>query len=86
MKSVRLDDRLEANLRAAARASGVTESEFIRAAVEERSRQVLGDNLEERLNGVIGAVQARGGRARNASKHYTELLRRSKRKVAKRRS
>ena len=86
MKSVRLDDRLEASLRAAARASGVTESEFIRAAVEERSRQVLGDSLEERLSGVIGAVHAGGGRARKSSKRYTELLRSSKRKVAKRRS
>ena len=86
MKSVRLDDRLEANLRAAARAIGVTESEFIRAAVDERSRQVLGDSLEERLSGVIGAVSTRGGRARISSKRYTELLRRSKPKGAKPRS
>ena len=86
MKSVRFDDRLQARLSAAARAAGVTESEFIRQAVAERSEQLLGDSIEHRLSGVLGAISSRGGRARKASSHYLDLLRQQRRKGSKRRS
>lgn len=78
MKSLRLSRELETLLRAAANASGVTESEFIRQAVEYRSRQVLNGGLDERLVGVIGAVRSRGGRAQQAHAKYRDLLKRDK--------
>jgi hypothetical protein len=86
MKSVRLDADLQAQLRRAARATGVSESEFIRQAVADRSQEVLGDGLEELLGGLVGVVHSRGGRARQTSRRYVEVLRRKKLGGAKRRS
>lgn len=78
MKSLRLSPELETLLRAAAEASGVSESEFIRQAIEFRSKQVLNGGLDEQLAGVIGAVRSRGGRAQQAHVKYRDLLKRSK--------
>jgi hypothetical protein len=74
MKSVRLDPDLEASLRAAAKAARMSESEFIRQAVAERSRQVLSVDSDERYAGIIGAVRSKGGQARDAHRRYAELL------------
>lgn len=76
MKSVRLDSHLEARLREAAHLAGVTESEFIRAAIEERSEATLAGVLESQLGGLIGAIRSNGGRAANAHQRYRELLKR----------
>ena len=76
MKSVRLDSDLHARLKEAARMAGVTESDFIRAAIDERSEATLAAGLENRLIGLIGAVQTKGGRVTNAHRHYRELLKR----------
>ena len=86
MKSVRFDAVLQSMLKAAARMAGESESEFIRQAVAERSEQLLGDRLEERLGGLVGAIHSRGGRARDASKQYVGLLRRRPRQRSKPRS
>jgi len=76
MKSVRLDPALQARLRQAAQLARVSESEFIRAAIAERSDATLADSLEARLDGLVGTVRSKGGRARQAHERYRELLRR----------
>ena len=83
MKSVRLDPKLEARLKQAARLSGVTESDFIRAAIIERSDATLTDNLESRLVGIVGAVHSKGGRARQAHERYGEILKADKARTRK---
>lgn len=83
MKSVRLDKDLEARLSESARIAGVSESEFIRAAIDERSRAILAAGLESRLTGLVGAVRTRGGRATNAHQRFRELLKRSKTRTTK---
>jgi ribbon-helix-helix CopG family protein len=74
MKSVRLDSDLQARLTEAARTAGVSESEFIRAAIVERSEATLADRLEGRLAGLVGAIKSKGGRATKAHQRYRELL------------
>ena len=74
MKSVRLGNELEARLRQAASREGVSESEFIREAVSERADSVLSTSLEDRLAGVIGAVNTGRVDARNAHKRFAQLL------------
>ena len=54
--------------------AGVSESEFIRAAIDERTGATLGDRLDSRLIGLIGTVHTKGGRATNAHQRYQELL------------
>lgn len=74
MKSVRLGEELEARLKQAALREGVSESEFIRDAVAERTDSVLSASLEDRLTGVIGAVSSGRNYARNAHQRYRQLL------------
>jgi len=74
MKSVRLDPRLQARLKQAAHLSGVTESDFIRAAITERSDATLTNNLEGQLAGLVGAIRSKGGRARLAHERYGEII------------
>ncbi len=76
MKSVRLDADLQARLKEAARTAGVSESEFIRAAIDERSGATLARGLEGRLTGLIGTINSKGGRATKAHERYRELLKR----------
>jgi len=49
MKSVRLDDNLQAKLERAARALAMSQSDFVRNALTRRWDEVLGDSLEQRL-------------------------------------
>lgn len=74
MKSVRLDPDLQARLKEAARTAGVSESEFIRAAIADRSAATLADRLEGSLTGLVGAIRSKGGRAGKAHERYRELL------------
>ncbi len=76
MKSVRLDADLQARLKEAARTAGVSESEFIRAAIDERSEATLAHGLEGHLTGLIGTIKSKGGRAKAAHQRYGELLKR----------
>jgi Ribbon-helix-helix protein, copG family len=83
VKSVRLDPKLQARLKQAARLSGVTESDFIRAAITERSNAALTNDLEGRLAGLVGAVHSKGGRARQAHERYGDILKARKARIQK---
>jgi Ribbon-helix-helix protein, copG family len=76
VKSVRLDTDLAARLRKAAQVAGVSESEFIRCAIIERSDSILGQRPDLRLADVLGSVSGGGGRARQSGKRFTEVLKR----------
>ena len=85
MKSVRLDGDLETRLRRAAELTGVSESEFIRQAIDERATATLVGSLEDQLAGLVGAIRSEGGRAAAANQRFGELLRkRTGRKSASR--
>lgn len=75
MRSVRLDDELEARLAEAARASGQPVSQIIRDAVAERCEELLGQRLDLRLADVVGAVSSAGGRAERTGQAFTIVLR-----------
>ena len=74
MKSVRLDPDLEGKLERAVRASGTSQSAFIRDALRRRCDEVLGVSLAERLAGVIGIVRSSGLRAANSGTAFRKLL------------
>jgi DNA-binding transcriptional LysR family regulator len=78
-KSVRLEPALAASLDRAARAVGVTHSEFIRDAVVRRCEEVLGVTLFDRLAGTLGTVRAGGGRARKTGAAFRRALAKKKR-------
>jgi hypothetical protein len=79
MKSVRLDEALEARLKEAAHVSGEPVSNIIRQAIEERCTHILGERLAPRLADVIGVVHSQGGQARCTGKAFVENLRSRKR-------
>ncbi|HSR53076.1 MAG TPA: DUF6290 family protein [Acidobacteriota bacterium] len=74
MKSVRLDETLEARLEEAARVSGQSVSAFIRQAIEERCEGILGRRLAPRLKDVAGVIKSQGGRARQSGKGFTQQV------------
>jgi len=78
MRSVRLDDVLEARLEEAAHVSGKPISDIIRQAIEERCEAILGQRLSSRLGDVIGVVRSRGGRATRTGRAFVELLERKR--------
>jgi len=85
MKSVRLDGELESRLRRAAALAGISESEFIRQAIDERATAILAESLEDQLAGVLGVITSEGGRAAAAHQRFGDLLRkRTGRKTASR--
>jgi len=73
MRSVRLDEQLEARLEEAARVTGEPVSQIIRDAVRRRCDEVLGGRLDRRLSDVIGTVSA-GGSSRRTGKVFAALL------------
>jgi hypothetical protein len=75
MRSVRLDEALEAQLEKASRASGESASNIIRHAVEKHCEQILSQRLAPRLADIIGVVNSHGGRARRTGKAFAENLR-----------
>jgi hypothetical protein len=78
-----LDSDLQVRLEEAARLAGVSQSEFIRAAIDERTTATLAEHLESRLAGILGAVHTKGGRAANAHQRYRELLKRRTQRTLK---
>jgi predicted transcriptional regulator len=80
VKSVRLDSDLEARLERAARATGMSQSEFLRHALANRCDEVLGRSLAEALAPVIGIVSSSGGRAANTGAAFRKLLKRKRRR------
>ena len=74
MRSVRLDERLEARLEEAARITGEPVSKIIREAIGERCDRLLGQRLDCRLADVIGSVASGGGSSRKTGRAFRELL------------
>jgi hypothetical protein len=74
MRSLRLDSELDEMARAAATIEGSSVSEFMRRAIAERARRTLADSAQERLRGVIGAINGGGGRARDSGTAFADLL------------
>ena len=85
MRSVRLDENLEARLEEAARVSGEPVSNIIRRAIEERCEAILGQRLSHRMGDVTGIVRSRGGRARRTGKAFLASLAKKKKKRRRRR-
>lgn len=83
MKSLRIDPETEKKLRSAARARGLSESEFIRQAISREADAVLGETLDVRLADIVGTVRSRGGRAREPHDAFQRLV---KKERARRRS
>ncbi len=75
MRSVRLDEQLEARLAEAARVTGQPVSAIIRDAVAERCDVLLGRRLDGRLADVIGVVSSEGGRADTSGQSFARVLR-----------
>lgn len=75
MRSVRIDDELDARMQDAASREGVTVSEFIRAAVAERTERVLERDSLDGWHDFIGVGRGTGaGVARRTGEAFTELL------------
>ncbi|MHC4080679.1 MAG: ribbon-helix-helix protein, CopG family [Planctomycetota bacterium] len=83
MRSVRLNEELEARLDEAARVTGLSVSELIRDAVRRRCDELLGERLGARLGDVTGAVASRGGHSRRTGRQFVESLQRGRRKRRK---
>jgi len=75
---VRLDDEFEEMLRKASQALAMTQSEFIRDALQRRCREVLNETLADRLKPYIGTIESTGGRAEGSGKAFRRLLARRK--------
>jgi hypothetical protein len=74
VKSVRLTPHLQSKLERAARATAMSQSEFIRDALTRRCDEVLAGSLAQRLAPVIGIVQSSGGRAARSGAAFREML------------
>ena len=83
MKSFRPGRELEEKLERAAQREGVSESEFIRRALEDRADAVLSESIETRWAGIIGAVRSDRGHAAHAHDRYRELLRAEHERIRK---
>ncbi|TAK24189.1 MAG: hypothetical protein EPO26_07200 [Chloroflexota bacterium] len=75
MKSVRLGPERDEQLARAAQAEGLTESEYIRRALDRALAEFAArGTLRERLSDVIGSVRSSGGVARRTSEAFAELM------------
>jgi hypothetical protein len=74
VKSVRLAPDLEARLREAARIVGVSESAFIRDALDTRINEVLSQRLDRRLAPMIGVIDSDVLVADRASEAFADFL------------
>jgi hypothetical protein len=74
MRSIRLDDELDARVRQAAAAEGASVSEFIRRAASDRADHTLANGASERLADVLGAIHGGGGQARDTGAAFIEIL------------
>ena len=73
-KSVRFDRQLESRLERAAKALGLTQSEFIRDAIAKRCDHALRPPLAKSLAPFIGRVKSAGGRARHTGAAFRRTL------------
>ncbi len=80
MRSVRLDETLEARLEDAASVSGKPISDIIRQAIEAHCETILGQRLSHRLSDVTGIVRSQGGRARKSGEAFKSALKKKSRR------
>jgi Ribbon-helix-helix protein, copG family len=82
VKSFRLTPELEGRLEKAAARAGVSVSDFIREAVEEKCDGVLGGpTLLDMLGDYVGAVEGGGGiDSRHTGREFTDILVEKKRR------
>jgi hypothetical protein len=78
MRSVRLDEALEARLEEAAMVSGKPVSDIIRQAIEEHCEVILGNRLSHRLKDVTGIVRSRGGQASRTGEAFKTALKKDR--------
>ncbi len=78
VKTVRLDNATRDRLSRAATVMGVSDSEFIRGAIERQCVEVLQEDLSKRVQPVLGIIRSRGGRARRTGEAMRALLRSGK--------
>jgi hypothetical protein len=74
VKSVRLDARIEARLREAARLARVPESRIIRDAIVQRTDAMLANRLDYQMADLIGSVASVQPTANRAHEAFEELL------------
>jgi Ribbon-helix-helix protein, copG family len=74
VRSLRLDQQLEARLEQAAAARGESVSEFIRQAAAERADATLAGAEHPDFSDVVGVVHGGGGRARRTGAAFSEEL------------
>ena len=74
LRSVRLDDNLEARLKEAAQIAGEPVSNIIREAIEQRCEHILGKVLSHRLADVTGTVHSSVRRAKHTGKAFVKSL------------
>ena len=74
MRSVRLDEDLEAGLEYAARPTGVSIAAFICDAIRRRFNELFGDRMSARLADVAGAVASHGRRSRRTGQQFLRTL------------
>jgi len=75
MRSLRLSDELDAQVRRAAAGEGASVSEFLRRAASERAGRMFSADPAERLSYAIGAVEGRGDHlARDTGEAFAEIL------------
>ena len=83
MLSLRLDSDLDERVRRAAARERASVSEFVRRALDERSRRTLEE--PDPWEGIIGAVNLGGGVADRTSEAFGELLEEQHREQQRRR-
>lgn len=75
MRSLRLDEQLDDQVRRAASIEGASVSEFLRRAAADRAEGVLKSaKPSELLADAIGVVHSGGGLARDTGKAFTDML------------
>lgn len=74
MRSLRLDDELDARVQQAAAIEGASVSEFLRRAAAARAETTLAVQAGEGLADVIGSIHGGGDRARNTGTAFVEQL------------
>jgi hypothetical protein len=74
MRSIRLDEQMDGRVRRAAAAEGISVSEFLRRAADQRADATLSRVAADRLADVVGVVRSDRRQARRSGKAFGDLL------------
>lgn len=77
MKSFRLDDETEKKLARAIEEEGISQSEFIRRAINHECDRVFEESLYDEVQDLVGSICAGGGKAEETGEAFEEYLRES---------